>query len=100
LAIFACSGSLAAAVDELDRRPGLARHPAVAPASERDDDRVEVPALFRQGILEARGALLVADAFENSVSHERPQAVGETVTRRAEVSLEVFEATNTEKRVA
>src|SRR5262249_43999432 len=94
-------GDLAAAfVDELDRRSGLARHPTIAPARERDDDRIEILALRGEPIFEARGALLVAHALEDAVRDQLPESVGEPMAGHAEVGLEALEASYAEERVA
>src|SRR5262245_21444284 len=87
-------------MDELDGRAGAAGHPPIAPARHRDDDGVEVAALLRQPVLEAWRPVLVAHAFEDAVRDELPEPVGEAVAGRAEVALEVLEATDAEERVA
>ncbi len=92
-------GMPAAAVHQLDGRTGVAGHPAVAPASERHDDRPEVAALLGQPVLEARRALLVLDAVEHAGRDQPPQAVGEAVARQTD-GAEVLEAARAEERVA
>ena len=87
-------------VDQLDRRAGVARHPAVAPARERDDDRVEVAALLGQPVLVARRRLLVAHPLEDAVRTSfcsRSASRCRVVPRSA---LEVLEAPHAEERVA
>src|SRR5205814_6396499 len=93
-------GLSAGAVYELDRGAVATRHPAITPARERHDDRIEVAPLLGQPVLEARWMRLVADALENAVSDQRPEPVGQPVARRAEVALEVLEAADAEEGVA
>ena len=85
---------------ELDRRPIAARHPAVAPARQRDHHRVEVPPLLGQPVLEARRPLRVAHPLEDPVLHQLPQPVRQTMARRPEIGLKILEPAHAEERVA
>src|SRR5262249_25086940 len=90
----------AGAVHELDRWAVATGHPAVAPACERHDHRIEVASLLGQSVLEARRVVLVADAIQDAVRDELAESVGQPVAGSAEVALEILEATDAEERVA
>src|SRR5439155_1032723 len=75
------------------------RHPAVAPARERDDDGIEVVSLLGEAVLEAARALRVRHAREDAVLDELVEPVGEPVTAGAEVGVEVPEPAHAEKGV-
>src|SRR5678815_2543934 len=90
----------AAAVHALDGRSPLPGEVPVAPAGDRDDDAVQVEALLRQAVLEARRPVLVALAPEHAVLHQPREAVGEAVAAEAQARLEPLEAPRPEERVA
>jgi hypothetical protein len=87
-------------MDQLERRAVGVRHPAVAPAGERDDDGIEVAALLGETVLVARRPLLVGHALEDAVLGQLLQAIGEAMARGAEVGVEVLEAAHAEEGVA
>src|SRR4029077_8356516 len=92
-------GVTATTVLQLDGRSGVTRHPAIAPARHRDDDRVEVAALLGEPILEARRPVLVSKPLHHVRVDETLQAIGQPVTREAD-GLEVLEPPHAQERVA
>src|SRR5215813_6509851 len=89
----------ARAVHALDERSLPPDHVLVAPVGDADDDAIEVDALLRQPILEARGLRLVPLTPQHAVLHELREPVGEPVPRDAETALEVLEPARAEEGI-
>src|SRR5262245_62693205 len=86
-------------MDQLDGRPRFARHPAIAPAHQGDDDGVEVAPLLRETVLVAWRAILIAHALEHTRGDQTLQTVGQPVPGESD-GAEVVEAADAEEGVA
>ena len=92
--------AVAGAVHVQDGRP-LRRHPAVPPATEGEDNGLEIAALVGEDVLVVLRMLRVLAALHEPVFDEAVQAGGQHVRRHAEPALKVGEAGDPgEQRVA
>ena len=81
-------------------RPGLSRHPAVSPAQEAHDHRIEISPAGGQAVLAARRALAVDLALEDLVIDELLEPCGEQMRRETQGTLELVEAPSPQKAIA
>src|SRR5205823_11404144 len=91
---------IALRVVQHERRSFRSDEPTLTPSRHSREDRIRVPALVGEPVLEARRALLVLDAREDPFVDKSREPLREDVAPDAELGLEVVEATRAETGLA
>lgn len=90
----------ALAMDQFDWRTAFRRHPPIAPAEHRNQDRIEIETLAGKPVLDVIAGRHLLDTFEDSVTDQRSEPRAQDIARNSDLRLEFVETAPAKKRLA